>query len=245
MGKFKDLTGQKFNRLTVIRRVEKPKHRKNRAVYWLCKCECGSDKEIIVSTGEIKSGNTKSCGCLNIEKIIQRNKILKKKYNTYDLTGEYGIGHTFKGEEFYFDLEDYDLIKDICWRIGNKGYVMCTINDPDKRYDLLFHRLVTNCPENKEVDHINGKNTRNDNRKYNLRVCEHQENMCNYTIPINNTSGVKGVSYCNTHNVWKARITANNIIYNLGSYHNFEDAVEARKEAENKYHREYKWNGVI
>ena len=37
-----------------------------------------------------------------------------KKYNTYDLSGEYGIGYTSKGEEFYFDLDDYDKIKDYC-----------------------------------------------------------------------------------------------------------------------------------
>ena len=44
--------------------------------------------------------------------------------NVYDLSGEYGIGYTLKGEEFYFDLEDYDKIKDYCWHI-NKKYV-CT-----------------------------------------------------------------------------------------------------------------------
>lgn len=33
--------------------------------------------------------------------------------NTYDLSGEYGIGYTTKGEEFWFDLEDYDKIKSI------------------------------------------------------------------------------------------------------------------------------------
>ena len=48
---------------------------------------------------------------------------MHKKYNTYDLTGEYGIGYTSKDEEFYFDLEDYDKIKDYCWRITMQGYV--------------------------------------------------------------------------------------------------------------------------
>lgn len=35
----------------------------------------------------------------------------KHKTNTYDLTGEYGIGYTSSGDEFWFDLEDYDKIK--------------------------------------------------------------------------------------------------------------------------------------
>lgn len=37
-----------------------------------------------------------------------------KRYNRYDLTGEYGIGYTNQGVEFYFDLEDYDKIKEYC-----------------------------------------------------------------------------------------------------------------------------------
>ena len=199
--KAENLTGQKFNKLTVIKRVENYISPKGQVhSQWLCECKCGN--EIIVSSGGLKSGNTKSCGCLNIEKIIQRNKILKKKYNIYNISGDYGIGYTNKGEEFYFDLEDYDLIKDYCWCVNSDGYIICTINKFNK--NLLFHRHITSCPKNKEIDHING--IRNDNRKINLRICEHQENMCNYKKPIDNTSGVKGISYCNTYNAWRAYI---------------------------------------
>ena len=244
LSRFQDLTGQKFGKLIVIKRVPKPENRKNnRAIYWLCKYDCGNNKEIIVSTNELNSGNTKSCGCLKGENLIKFNKETKRKYNTYDLTGEYGIGYTFKGEEFYFDLEDYDKIKDYCWRISNEEYVICTINELDKKYVSFFHRHIINCPEDKEIDHINGKVSRNDNRKYNLRICKHQENLCNYDIPKNNTSGVKGVSYCNTYKVWKAYITTNNKRINLGSYNNFEDAVKIRKEAEIKYFKEFRWKG--
>ncbi|WP_368488451.1 hypothetical protein [Clostridium sp. BJN0013] len=42
---------------------------------------------------------------------------MKYKYNTYDLTGEYGIGYDAKGNIFYFDLEDYDRIKDFYWAV--------------------------------------------------------------------------------------------------------------------------------
>ena len=52
-----DLTGQKFNRLTVIKYVGKSS--------WLCKCDCGN--EAIVGGWELKSGNIKSCGCYNKE----------------------------------------------------------------------------------------------------------------------------------------------------------------------------------
>lgn len=53
---FIDLTGQKFNKLTCIRW-----ERKNNAIYWLCKCDCG--KETWVKSSNLKSGAVKSCGC--------------------------------------------------------------------------------------------------------------------------------------------------------------------------------------
>jgi hypothetical protein len=57
-----DLTGEKFNRLTVRRRV--PGRKKPPA--WDCVCECGN--ETIVTSSELKYGGTKSCGCLHIER---------------------------------------------------------------------------------------------------------------------------------------------------------------------------------
>lgn len=54
-----DLTGQKFNMLLVVKRVE---NHKNGEAQYLCKCDCG--KESIVTSYSLKSGNTKSCGCL-------------------------------------------------------------------------------------------------------------------------------------------------------------------------------------
>lgn len=64
---FKDLTGQKFGRLTVMERSGKNKF--NYAT-WRCKCECG--KEIVVPGNALRNGNTKSCGCLNLENAINR-----------------------------------------------------------------------------------------------------------------------------------------------------------------------------
>ena len=57
---------------------------------------------------------------LKNEKFIERSR----KYNTYDLSGDYGIGYTEEGNEFSFDLEDYDKIKNYYWNIDNKGYIL-------------------------------------------------------------------------------------------------------------------------
>lgn len=60
--KLVDLTGQTFGRLTVVSRAENSNGGKAR---WLCKCECGND--CIVHASALRSGNTKSCGCLRAE----------------------------------------------------------------------------------------------------------------------------------------------------------------------------------
>lgn len=43
---------------------------------------------------------------------------LAKQYNRYDLSGEFGKGWTNKEEEFWFDLEDFDKIKNYCWHFN-------------------------------------------------------------------------------------------------------------------------------
>lgn len=69
----KNLTGQKFGRLTLLRFAYMKKRGKDKRnnSYWLCKCDCGEIK--IVRISSLKVGNTKSCGCLNREKLTERN----------------------------------------------------------------------------------------------------------------------------------------------------------------------------
>jgi hypothetical protein len=56
-----DLTGQRFNRLLVIRYAGLAKKSAN----WLCRCDC--EKEILVMGGNLRNGKTQSCGCLHVE----------------------------------------------------------------------------------------------------------------------------------------------------------------------------------
>lgn len=64
-----DLTGQRFGRLSVVKRTENNIHGH---VRWLCKCDCGNEKIVLTSTLRRKSG-TKSCGCLLRELTTERN----------------------------------------------------------------------------------------------------------------------------------------------------------------------------
>lgn len=75
-----DLIGMKFGRLTVIERVGTDKHKK---ILWLCKCECGNVK--VVRGGDLKSGNTISCGCEHKERAREAmSKTMKKQWQNED-----------------------------------------------------------------------------------------------------------------------------------------------------------------
>lgn len=66
--------GDKFWRLTVICRKPSP----DSGSRWLCHCECGN--ELITRASTLKSGGTKSCGCLRRESTIKFNKSTKYKH---------------------------------------------------------------------------------------------------------------------------------------------------------------------
>lgn len=78
MSKIIDLTGQRFGRLTVIGFAEI----RNQKSYWKCKCDCENIK--IINSYSLKSGKTKSCGCLRKETTKKRGKrnIKHNKTNT-------------------------------------------------------------------------------------------------------------------------------------------------------------------
>lgn len=62
----KDLTGLRFGRLVVVRKVETINQGKRGSrSQWLCHCDCGNTKTVIRNS--LTSGNTKSCGCLEKE----------------------------------------------------------------------------------------------------------------------------------------------------------------------------------
>ena len=245
MGRFEDLTGRRFGELTVISRAPdyilpcgKPQ------VMWNCKCSCG--KDIITRALQLKNGESKSCGHLQRE-IIRRMMSERKAYNTYDLSGEYGIGYDNNERYFYFDLEDYDLIKDYYWLVNNAdGYVEARTSQQGKKRKIKLHRLIMGVVDEDwkrvQVDHIHGKDSRFDNRKSNLRTATISQNGMNVGVRPNNTSGVTGVNWQKNRNKWRARIRINQKDIHLGEFEEFQDAVNARKEAEQKYFREFSYD---
>jgi hypothetical protein len=222
------------SRLIVIKQVEdyiKPNGK--REAQYLCECNCNEHNAIIIRASYIKTGHTLSCGCLQKENTSKSHK----KYNNYNLSGEYGIGYCSNtGSEFYFDLEDYDKIKNYCWHehIDNKThYHYLQAYDTNTKKLILFHHLF-DC---KGWDHINRNPL--DNRKSNLRPATYQENAYNTGVRSNNTSGIIGVYKHDTGDKWRARIKVGDKQIDLGLFSNKEDAIKARLEAEFMYCKEF------
>lgn len=211
-----DLTGQTYGFFQV---KEKDPNRKG---YWICQCVCGNYKSI--AGKHLRSGATVSCGCYG----DKRRKENLKKYNEYDLSGEYGIGKIDNSDiTFLFDKEDYDKIKDICWHVQSAGYIYGVLDGKD----ISFHRYVMDAKEGEIVDHINHKVR--DNRKNNLRICTQNDNIINKKqLP---TVGVRQAK----SGRWFAEITAYKKYHWLGTYDTKEEAIEARKKGEEKYFGEY------
>lgn len=233
--------------MTVLRRGEDlVKKNGNRDTRWYCSCDCGSGKEVLILGYNLKNGNTTSCGCEHLKNSVRIGKLMgkingkrNKKYNVYDLSGDYGVGYTSKGEEFYFDLEDYDKIKDYCWYIDENGYV---VNRTDKDV-VLMHRLIMGLikGDKREIDHIYHKT--NDNRKAQLRVVCSSENKMNKRLQSNNSSGHRGVSYNKQCGKWETEISAYNSKVRLGYFDDINEAIHIREQAEEKYFGEYNYKG--
>ena len=218
--------------LKVIGKGEDYKRRNRTETTWICECQC-SDKNIVtLRQYRLLNGYAKSCGCKSKEKRF------KRKSNNYDLSHNYGIGYIGENDKFYFDLEDYDKIKDYCWYKNHDGYIIHGGNG--KEYFLL-HRLVSDCDETHDVDHIN--HNKSDNRKINLRIVTTQQNCMNQKLSKNNSSGCSGVHKC--RNKWVSTIGYKNEVIRLGSFNDYEDAVKARKNAERELYGQYSYDNSM
>lgn len=243
MRKLTDLKGKKIGKLHVIEYCKDYVNSKGTSYpMWKCLCDCQLSlptedrKYSYFPTSALVQNKVHSCGCFRKE--------MSKKYNKFDLSGEYGIGYLDNGDKFIFDKEDYDLIKDKWWVIDKDGYVICkNDNLPHGKSSIRLSRLVMNCYDDNKVDHIN--HDIKDNRKSNLRIVSSSQNGMNRKLNSNNTSGISGVHWNKGEEKWIARIGVDGKRIHLGSYDSFEDAVTARKTAEDKYFGEFSYDNSV
>ena len=224
-----DFTGQHIGLLTVLYCDD---DKMNKYSYWWCKCDCGNEELFKRSAHCLRYGQNQSCGCYK--------KTINKKINKYIINSDNTVTiFTNNNDEFIIDYCDLDKIIKYCWHTHQDGYLR-TCYDTNNRHNkyILLHKLLFDDFENLlEIDHINGNPK--DNRRCNLRIVNHSNNMKNTKTSIRNKSGHKGVYYSKRECKWKAVLYADNKRYHLGTFDKFEDAVAIREKAELKYFGEY------
>ncbi len=153
-----NLVGQTFNELTVISFL--PYH-KNFGM-WLCECECGNRKA--VNGSNLKSGATKSCGCLlKGRKYGETLVIPTELLNVKSALVEDGIFRVFENGRIFKNTEYGPIEAEHSFSNGYK-MVSNTVNGKQKHF--YVHRLLSKAfipnPENKpQVNHIDGDRANN------------------------------------------------------------------------------------
>lgn len=189
MGKFVDLTGMTFGRLTVITRAaDRHKH-----VYWQCKCNCGNPELIEIEGSSLKSGKTLSCGCYGREQRLNANT----KHN---------LSHT-RIKRIYYDMRSrcYDKNTPKFHNHGGRGIRVCDEWMTENGLEIFYEWAINNgyqddlsidridndgnyTPENCRWATIEEQNfNRRNNRLFEINgACKHAKEWCKeYDVNIN------------------------------------------------------------
>lgn len=209
------MIGEKFGKLLVIEREER-KCKKNS--YWICECECGRRKS--VRRNHLLSGETKSCA----------EYPCQKRYFTH--------GHAGKVTSTEFRI--WSTMKSRCTNTNDQAYESyggrgITVSNDWMSFEAFLEDMGERPSERHTLERIDN------NAGYSVDNCKwatwETQNRKNKRINKNNTSGARGVYLNKKTGSWYALIYVNKKHINLGTYKSFEDAVIARKAAEDKY-----WN---
>lgn len=189
-----NVTGKKFGMLTVMYMTGAICH---------CVCECGSLYE--TERYRLKSGHTKSCGCLK----------RKRTFNRYEINDGV-VKLFFREHEILLDIDDFRKIKFSGWHVSGFGYAYSNVGNK------LMHRIIVPTVEPYVFDHVNRNKL--DNRKRNLRVVTKSQNSLNMPL----RSGMTGEHHI-TMSCGYYRVQIAN--KNYGNYKTLDMAIMARDKA--------------
>jgi hypothetical protein len=139
-----------------------------------------------------------------------------------------------KGQYAIVDAEDYDRLSRYKWYgtgFGDKMYAA----RHHKGKTIYMHRVIMKVPKGKVVDHVNGH--RLNNRKCNLRVCTHQENLCNRA----GLGEFIGVDRDKKSGKYRALVHKNRRSFRAGPFATAIEAARARDRLALEHHGQYAW----
>lgn len=143
------------------------------------------------------------------------------------------------------DESDLDAISKYKWHLicprGKQYAAASSFNSDGKQVTKYMHRLIVGAKSGEVCDHIDGDGL--NNRRSNLRLCRHQQNIWNSKRPTTNKSGFKGVCWHKTNKKWHAQIVKGGIKHHLGFYESPETAHQAYCKAAKELHGEF-WRGA-
>jgi hypothetical protein len=207
--RFIDLTGQKFNSLTVVSRAEN----RGKSVVWNCLCDCGNETQ--VRSGNIRNGHTQSCGCKTKEHLTTHG--LWRKQPT-----EHSIWTNMKQRCYNPNAKYYDIY-------GGRGITVCGEWKDD--FAKFFEDIGERPSANHSLDRIDGnKGYSKDNCRWATAV----EQGRNQRVNNRNKSGVRGV-YCDKYGKYQVKISVDKKATYIGYFDTLEEATQARKQAEEQY----------
>lgn len=224
-----DITGKRFGKLVAIRRVE------NTDNCWLFKCDCGNEK--VMRKINVTRGKAVSCGCYRKEIFSQQHlKNIKYSGNIEGMRSGKLVA-----------------IKPVSPEQNSRWIVRCDCGN-----ELILHpsliennrRTSCGCVEREKILH----NARSSNIKKLKEVKSSWFHKNGSTIiSTRNKSGCVGVCFTKQYNKWLAYIGFKGKLYRLGMYECKDNAIAARKEAEEKlvgpflewYNENYNKNRII
>lgn len=165
-------------------------------------------------------------------RILDRTKYDKQEYidcgDYYEICLYRGRKEQKEVARALIDKGDLNKVKDMKWCLLNTGYIYSRTGVKA----IYLHRLILGDKHGFAIDHINHNTL--DNRKANLRYVKHFQNMWNRKS--------SGCSFDKRTKKWQTYITVNKKHVWLGRFTNKQDAINARRKAEQKYFGEFAYN---
>ena len=196
----KDIAGMKFGRLTAIKKVGTKGNGKGSKSIWLCRCDCGNEKEILRNS--LVSGTTKSCGCL--EKEVKATMHLK---HGMEKSRIWNIWTGMRDRCSRPNNKNYQ-------RYGGRGIRVCPEWDSDFQ-NFYDWSMENGYSDDLTIDRIdNDGNYEPSNCRWVTRKEQTRNRSITKTIPLARIAEIDGITYqaaydkyvrCNVSNLRGAR----------------------------------------